>query len=73
MARIESTDLQDVCDSLEEYKRLVGRKYDLASSHVNKVKFCNKYNKLENQIRYLVDIHGCERSSKPYKISIKEL
>ena len=72
MARIDATCIQDVCDSLEKFKRNTGRRYDMATSYKNRLEFCNLYNKLENEIQFLVDTYGCERSSKPYKITLKE-
>lgn len=66
------TCIQDVCNSLEKFKRNIGRRYDMATSYKNRLEFCNLYNKLENEIQFLVDAHGCKRSSKPYKITLKE-
>ena len=68
MARIDATYIQDVCDTLEEYKRWLGRKFDSAYSQTDKLKYFNKYNKVENEIEFLVNVHGCERKSKPYKL-----
>ena len=72
MAQIKPTSIQDVCDSLEKFKRNLGRRYDMATSYKNRLELCNLYNKVENEIQFLVATFGCVRSSKPYKITLKE-
>lgn len=71
MAEIKATSLQDVIKSLEEYKRYLGRKYDMATCPPTKAKLFGRYNAVEQQIEYLVHEHGCTRYSKPYTLKDK--
>jgi hypothetical protein len=68
-----TTNLQSVVDSLEAYKRWLGRRFDNPISYSDKVSILTCYNKVENEIRYLVNVFGLTRNTKPYKLTLREL
>ena len=59
--------MQNVLDRLEEYKRNLGRRYN-----VNKeIEIMLKYNEIERDIRWLQGQYELERRSKPYFLGPK--
>lgn len=59
--------LQSVVNSLEDYKRNLGRQY--AAQHNMRVLL--KYNEVERDIRWLVGQYELDRKSKPYFLGPK--
>lgn len=51
-----------VVNNLEQYKRSVGRRYDLTHN----AEYKDKYNELEDQIQYLTKTYEAKRITKPY-------
>lgn len=51
-----------VVNNLEQYKRQVGRRYDLTHN----TEYKDKYNELEDQIQYLTKTYEAKRLTKPY-------
>lgn len=72
---LESTDkvidrdqLQSVVNSLEGYKRRLGRQLPRCKNVMQELDIREKYNKTEDNIAYMVKVFGLNRSSKPYKL-----
>jgi hypothetical protein len=58
---------------LEDYKRRLGRNFDKATDHHQRVYFFNRYNEVENTIRRLVDTYGLKRKYEPHKLDINKV
>ena len=65
--------LQQSVYDLEDYKRRLGRNFDKATDHHQRVYFFNKYNEVENTIRRLVDTYGLKRKYQPHKLDINKV
>lgn len=73
MARLPDITLQDVVETLERHKRLIGRRYNTAMMRCDintAIDLMHDYNNAENQIAYLCGEHGCVRTTKPYKLGL---
>lgn len=65
--------LQQSVYDLEDYKRRLGRNFDKANEHHQRVYFFNRYNEVENTIRRLVDTYGLKRKYEPHKLDINKV
>ena len=65
---IDRDQLQSVVNSLEGYKRRLGRQVTKCKNVMQELHFREKYNKTEDNIAYMVKVFGLNRSSKPYKL-----
>lgn len=66
---IDQRQLQSVVNSLESYKRRLGRQVAKCRYLMQELNIRAKYNRTEDNICYLVSTFGLKRSSKPYKVS----
>lgn len=64
---IDCGQLQSVVNSLESYKRRLGRQVTKCRYLMQELDIRTKYNRTEDNICYLVSTFGLKRSSKPYK------
>lgn len=67
------TSLQEAVNHLEDYKRRLGRNFDRATTHHERVYFFNRYNECENCIQMLVQKYHLIRKYLPYKLSLEVL
>lgn len=65
--------LQKAVYDLEAYKRRLGRNFDRATSHKQRVYYFNRYNECENTIQMLCDKFAVNRKSKPHKLNLEVL
>lgn len=65
--------VQQAVYELEDYKRRLGRNFDRAKTHAERVNFFNRYNSCENTIQMLVDKYHLERKYKPNKLKLEAL
>ena len=65
---IDHEQLQSVVNSLEGYKRRLGRQVTKCKSIMQELDVRAKYNRTEDNIAYLVKVFGLNRSSKPHKL-----
>lgn len=65
--------LQQSVYDLEDYKRRLGRNFDRATDHHQRVYFFNRYNETENTIRMLCDRYCLKRKYKPHKLDINKV
>lgn len=65
--------LQQSVYDLEAYKRRLGRNFDKATEHHQRVYFFNRYNNVENLIRELCDRYNLRRKYKPHKLDINKV
>lgn len=69
--------VQDICNIMEDYKRELGRRHSETYSHKSaysttlRKMYRERYNDVEDGIRYLVKEFDCTRTSKPYYLSSK--
>lgn len=75
LARADKPSLQECLNLLEEQKRLIGRQYDKMPhntfvSQARRHYIAVKYNEIEHQIRWLVDVYGLQRMSEPYLLEV---
>ena len=59
---------QEIVESLECFKRNLGRQYDRTHNPFTGA----MYNRVDDQITELVTNHSCKRLSKPYKIRLAD-
>lgn len=59
--------MQSVLNTLEEYKRRLGRQYDATHD----IRTMLKYNEIERDIRWLCGQYSLRRNSKPYYLGPK--
>lgn len=64
---------QKLVYDLEAYKRRLGRYFDKATDHHQRVWFFNRYNETENVIQMLCDKCGVKRKYKPHKLDINNI
>lgn len=65
--------IQEAVNHLEDYKRRLGRNFDRAHTHKDRVYYFNRYNECENCIQMLVQKYRLTRKYKPYKLSLDVL
>ena len=65
--------LQEAVNHLEDYKRRLGRNFDKAKKHDDRVRYFNLYNECENCIQMLSQKYHLTRKYKPYKLSLEVL
>ena len=65
--------LQQSVYDLEDYKRRLGRNFDKATDHHQRVYFFNRYNEVENTIRMLCDMYHVKRKYQPHKLDINKV
>ena len=73
MLDLEVKGLQEYVYDLEHYKRRLGRRYDNATDHMDRVWYVCRYNEVENAIQKLCDLFHLQRLYKPYKLDIQTL
>jgi hypothetical protein len=65
--------LQESVYQLELYKRRLGRNFDKATNHHDRVWFFNRYNNVENTIQMLCDKYKLQRKYAPHKLDINKV
>lgn len=65
--------IQEAVNHLEDYKRRLGRNFDRANTHKDRVYYFNRYNECENCIQMLVQKYHLTRKYRPYKLSLDVL
>lgn len=73
MLDLEVKGLEEYVHDLERYKRRLGRRYDNAIDHTDRVWYFCRYNEVENTIRRLCDLFNIQRLYKPFKLDIRTL
>lgn len=73
MPELELRGLEEYVHDLERYKRRLGRRYENATDHLDRVWYFCRYNEVENTIRKLVDMFNIERIYQPYKLDIRTI
>lgn len=65
--------LQKSVYDLEDYKRRLGRNFDRAADHHQRVYFFNRYNEIENTIQMLCDTYKLKRKYHAHKLDINKV
>lgn len=65
--------LQQMVYELEAYKRRLGRNFDRATNHHQRVYYFSRYNNIENMIQEICATHGLQRKYKPHKLDINKV
>lgn len=65
--------LQESVYQLEAYKRRLGRNFDRAKNHHDRVYYFNRYNECENCIQMLCDKYRLRRNTQPHKLKLEAI